>query len=191
MMKKYTYLLVLILALILASCSKEKSEVKNNNTKSEVKKTMVVKKKSSNITLTTTDGEKIVVTKTDKGFTFSNAKDKIVMVSFFATWCPPCKAEIPHLNNLQEKYKNKIKIIGVLIEPNKDNDELKKFINDFAINYTITNSPANMAFADAVGGVENIPFMIMYGKNGENITHYLGAIPEEMIDADIQEALKK
>ncbi len=191
MMKIYSYVFLLALALIFTSCSKQKSENRGNNTKKEVKKTEVIQKKSNSITLTTTNGEKIQVTKTDKGFTFSNAQNQIVLVSFFATWCPPCKAEIPHLNNLQEKYKDKIKIIGVLIEPNKDIDELKKFINDFAINYTIVNSSANQVFADAVGGVESIPFMIMYGKNGKNITHYLGAIPEEMIDSDIQSALKK
>ncbi len=191
MMKKYSYLLLLILALVVASCSKNKDETKSNSAKKETKKIEVPQKKSNGIVLTTTNGKKIEVTKTDKGFTFSNAKGKIVLVSFFATWCPPCKAEIPHLNNLQEKYKNKIKIIGVLIEPNKDNDELKKFMNNFAINYTITNSPSNQIFANAVGGVENIPFMIMYSKKGNYITHYLGAIPEEMIDSDIESALKK
>ena len=193
MMKKYSYVFLLALALIFTSCSnsKEKNETKGNNTKKEVKKTEVTQKESNDITLTTVSGEKIQITKTDKGFTFSNAKNQIVLVSFFATWCPPCKAEIPHLNNLQEKYKDKVKIIGVLIEPNKDNDELKKFINDFAINYTIANSPANQVFANAVGGVDNIPFMIMYGKNGKNITHYLGVVPEEMIDSDIDSALKK
>ncbi len=191
MMKKYSYVFLLALALVFVSCSKEKNETKGSNVKKEVTKTEVAQKESNNITLTTVNGEKIQVTKTDKGFTFSNAQNQIVLVDFFATWCPPCKAEIPHLNNLQEKYKGKIKIIGVLIEPNKDNDELKKFINDFAINYAITNSLANQIFANAVGGVENIPFMIMYGKNGENITHYLGVVPEEMIDSDIQAALKK
>jgi len=190
-MKIYSYVFLLSIALIFTSCSKEKNENSSNNPKKEVKKIQETQKKSDNITLTTVNGEKIEVTKSAKGFIFSNAQDQIVLVSFFATWCPPCKAEIPHLVNLQEKYKGKIKIIGVLIEPNKDSGELKKFINDFAINYTIVNSPANQLFANAVGGVESIPFMIMYGKNGENITHYLGAIPEEMIDSDIQSALKQ
>lgn len=190
-MKIYFYVSLLSFALIFTSCSKGKNENGNNNTTKETKKTEVIQKNSNVITLTTVNGEKIEVTKTNEGFNFSNAQNQIVLVSFFATWCPPCKAEIPHLNNLQEKYKGKIKIIGVLIEPNKDNDELKKFINSFAINYVIVNSPANQVFADAVGGVENIPFMIMYGKNGKNITHYLGVIPEEMIDSDIEAALKK
>ncbi|MFK5881003.1 MAG: TlpA disulfide reductase family protein [Sulfurospirillum sp.] len=190
-MKKYSYLLLLVLALILASCSKEKNETKNANVKKEIKKAKIIQKNSNSIVLTTTDGKKIEITKTAKGFTFSNAKNEVVLVSFFATWCPPCKAEIPHLNNLQEKYKGKLKIIGVLIESNKDENELKDFINYHAINYTITNSPTNQAFAAEIGGVRNIPFMLMYDKKGDYVTHYLGAIPEEMIDSDIASALKK
>jgi len=190
-MKIYSYVFLLSFALIFTSCSKGKNENSSNNTTKEAKKTKVIQEKSNHITLTTVNGEKIEVTKTAEGFTFSNAQNQIILASFFATWCPPCKAEIPHLNNLQEKHKGKIKIIGILIEPNKNNDELKKFINNFAINYTVVNSSANQIFADAVGGVQNIPFAIMYGKNGENITHYLGVVPEEMIDSDIQSALKK
>ena len=187
MMKRYSYILLLIVTLVFTACSKEQKDTENR--KQENIETKV--QKTGKITLVTANGEKIEVKKTEKGFIFSNAKDKVVLVSFFATWCPPCKAEIPHLNNLQEKYKDRLKIIGILIESNKESDELKNFINYHAINYTITNSPSNQTFADAVGGVKNIPFMIMYDKKGDYVTHYLGAIPEEMIDSDIQMALEK
>jgi len=191
-MKRYSYILLLTVALLLSACSK-KDKKSDNNTITKQEKTVkkIKEKKSNTITLTSVNGEKIEIKKTKKGFTFSNAKNKIVLVSFFATWCPPCKAEIPHLNNLQEKYKDKLKIIGILIESNKDNDEIKSFINYHAINYTITNSAANMDFASAVGGVRNVPFMLMYDKKGDYVTHYLGAIPEEMIDSDIQLAMQK
>ncbi len=189
MMKRYPYILLLIVTLAFTACSKEQKDVNNKTKKHENVEIKV--QKTDKITLTTVDNKKIEVKKTKKGFLFSNAKDKIVLVSFFATWCPPCKAEIPHLNNLQEKYKDKLKIIGILIESSKDNDELKSFMNYHAINYTVTNSPSNQTLANAVGGVKNIPFMIMYDKKGDYVTHYLGAIPEEMIDSDIQTALKK
>jgi len=187
--KKYIYVSLLAFVLLLSACSKNNQ--KGDDKEEQNKKVTSIKKKSDTITLTSVDGEKIDVLKTDKGFTFSNTKNEAVLVSFFATWCPPCKAEIPHLNNLQEKYKDKLKIIGILIESNKNNDELKTFMNHNAINYTITNSPANQSFANAVGGVQSIPFMILYDKKGNYVTHYLGAIPEEMIDSDIQMALKK
>jgi thiol-disulfide isomerase/thioredoxin len=190
-MKKYSYLLFIVVALMFSACSKKDKKSQNTQETKQEQQAKATNKQTNTITLKSVDGKDIVITKTEKGFKFSDSKDKIVLVSFFATWCPPCKAEIPHLNNLQEKYKDKLKIIGILIESGKSSDEVKRFINSFAINYTIANSPANMDFADAVGGVKNIPFMLMYDKKGDYVTHYLGAIPEEMIDSDIQQALKR
>jgi thiol-disulfide isomerase/thioredoxin len=190
-MKKIVYALLVITSLILTACSNNSDKTSDDKQQTTAKKQETVATKSSDITLKDTDGNIITVSKTKKGYTFSNAKGKVVLVSFFATWCPPCKAEIPHLNNLQEKYKDKISIIGILLEENKDNDEIKKFINYNAINYIISNSVGNQKLATAVGGVSNIPFMIMYGKDGSYVTNYLGAVPEEMIDSDIESALKK
>ncbi|WP_456451751.1 TlpA disulfide reductase family protein, partial [Hydrogenimonas sp.] len=62
------------------------------------------------------EGDKTIRAKlTDEGADF-NVTEPIVMIDFFATWCPPCRAEIPHLVNLQNKYAGKLKIIGVLVE---------------------------------------------------------------------------
>lgn len=145
--------------------------------------------KSEKITLTSIDGKEIVVTPTEKGFVFSGYENKVVLVNFFATWCPPCKAEIPHLNNLQEKYKDNFLIISVLLEENKSNEEIASFMKYNSINYLITNTPENFKFAKSVGGVKNIPLMFLYDKNGSYSTHYVGAVPEEMIDADIKKVL--
>jgi len=55
--------------------------------------------------------------------------------------------------------------------------------------FIITNGPENYKFAQKVGGVKNIPLMFLYDKTGNYSTHYVGAIPEEMIDADIKKVL--
>ena len=146
-------------------------------------------KKFDKITLKTTDGQEIIATQHAKGFLFSGYEDKVVLVNFFTTWCPPCKAEIPHLNNLQEKYKDKLVIISVLLEENKSNEEVANFIKYNRINFSITNSSENFQFAKSVGGVKNIPLMFLYDKQGNYSTHYLGAVPEEMLDTDIKKAL--
>ncbi len=189
-MRKYLYVLLILLPFLFSACSNDKQQTdtsKQNTTKQEAK----AQNNPNEIILKDINGRTITVTKTDKGFLFSNAKDKVVLLAFFATWCPPCKAEIPHLIDLQEKYKGKLEIIGILLEKNKDIDELKNFINYHAINYTVTNGDGNYKMADLVGGVKNIPYMIMYDKHGNYATHYLGAIPEEMIDSDIENTLKK
>lgn len=189
-MKKYLYILLILIPIIFTACSNDKKETKNvdQNASAKQDSNSTI---SQTITLKDINNQTIIATKTKDGFTFSNAKNKVVLICFFATWCPPCKAEIPHLVNLQEKYKGNLQIIGILLEKNKDIDEIKNFINYNAINYPITNGDGNYKLTDMVGGVKSIPFMIMYDKSGNYSTHYLGAIPEEMIDSDIENTLKK
>lgn len=182
-MKLWISILATTSLLLWSGCSSEskKQEAQEKPSKETVK--------NEKITLTSTDGKEIIVTPTEKGFTFSGYENKVVLVNFFATWCPPCKAEIPHLNNLQEKYKEDFIIISVLLEENKPNEELASFMKYNSINYLITNTPENFKFAKSVGGVKNIPLMFLYDKKGYYSTHYVGAVPEEMIDADIKKVL--
>lgn len=144
--------------------------------------------KNDKITLKDLNGKEIVVTPHEKGFTFSD-EDKIVLVNFFATWCPPCKAEIPHLNNLQENTKTNLSSL-VFFWKKKSNEEIANFAKYNNANFIITNGPDNFKFARAAGGVKNIPLMFLYDKNGNYSTHYVGAfVPEEMIDSDIKKVL--
>ncbi len=199
---KFWITLLSIMALFFGSgCSSDSDKkVKKEETKTVLPKedlpkeesTPIVPKeevKPSTLALKTTDGKEIVVTKTEKGFVFSGYEDKVVLVNFFATWCPPCKAEIPHLNNLQEKYKDNFVVISILLEENKSNEEMKSFIAYNRINFPITNSIENFQFAQSVGGVKNIPLMFLYDKKGNYATHYVGAVPEEMLDTDIKRVL--
>ncbi|NOX14435.1 MAG: TlpA family protein disulfide reductase [Epsilonproteobacteria bacterium] len=190
-MKKIIYVCLFVIPIIFTACSNN-ADKNISKTKQKIEQNTVVGTESDgSFILKDVNDNNIKVTPTKKGFKFSNAQNKLVLVTFFATWCPPCIVEIPHLNNLQEKYKNDIKIIGILLEQNKSNDAIKKFINDNAINYTVTNSKGNQKLSMSVGGVSSIPYMIMYDKKGNYVTNYLGAVPEEMIDSDIESALKK
>ncbi|WP_263832579.1 TlpA family protein disulfide reductase [Sulfurospirillum oryzae] len=169
--------------LFLGGCSSEKKKTEDKSTKVQEEI------KNEKIVLQDISGKQIVVTPLEKGFSFSGYENKVVLVNFFATWCPPCKAEIPHLNNLQEKYKENLVIISVLLEENKSNEEISSFVKFNNINYIITNGIENFKFAQSAGGVKNIPLMFLYDKEGKYSTHYVGAIPEEMIDADIKKVL--
>ncbi|MBT7274559.1 MAG: TlpA family protein disulfide reductase, partial [Campylobacteraceae bacterium] len=109
----------------------------------------------------------------------------------FATWCPPCKAEIPHLNNLYTKYKDQFEIVGILLENNKPNSEVQDFINEYSIKYTITNDQKNQNLASIIGNVKSIPTMFLINLDGKIIQKYVGIVPEEMLASDIKRALKK
>ncbi len=175
--------------LLLSGC--EKKEEPKSPTPQTQEATEKQTQEAQTLTLVTTQNLPIKLTATANGIKFEGYEGKVVLLDFFATWCPPCKAEIPHLANLQERYKDKLQIIGILMEENKDNMEVEAFIKDFKMNYPVTNSPANFELSQALGGVRSLPTMVMYDKNGSYFTHYVGAAPEEMIEADIKKALSK
>lgn len=159
------------------------------DSKDEATKAELKKKELPRFTLKTDAGQEIVLQATDKGIVFKGYEGKAVLLDFFATWCPPCKAEIPHLNNLRAKYNGKFEIIGVLLEEDKSKAELTDFINEFKIQYPISNTPENFILAQAVGGVKSIPTMFLFGPKGEIVEKYVGMVPEEMLASDIDKAL--
>lgn len=138
--------------------------------------------------LTLTDNSKMKLQKFQKGFSVED-NNQAILFNFFATWCPPCKAEIPHLNNLNDKFKGKLKIVGVLME-DKSKDEIDAFVKHFKVKFDIAYGENNFLFAKALGGVVGIPYMILYKPNGEYATHYVGLVPEEMLESDISKAIE-
>lgn len=141
--------------------------------------------------LTSTKGEVITIEVTKDGWIFKDYKNKAILLNFFATWCPPCKVEIPHLNKLSEIYKDDFKVISVLVEKDKSNKFVEDFINKYNIKYPITNSNENFKLASAVGGVSSIPAMFLFNKDGLVYQNYVGAIKEEILNADIKQVLGK
>lgn len=143
-----------------------------------------------------TNSKSYTVEKRGTNFTLDIGDDKVVLFDIFATWCPPCRAEVRHLGNLQKKYGDDLIIMGLTIEDDVSNDDLEKFKQKYKGEYLISNKADNQPLARAiastigVGQQFPIPLMVLY-KNGQYVTHYSGATPEEMIDSDIAQALGK
>ena len=191
-MKSLYLIFLFFITIALSGCgNKEKNETQTSKTAAPQTKTLKQKPVSTSVKLHAVNGEDIVFTKEKNALRLKNNSGKIILLNFFATWCPPCKAEIPHLINLQDKYKDKFKIISVLLEDDKPDSEIKSFIDYNHINYIVTNDINNFKLSNLLGGIQSIPFMILYDKNGKVITHYIGIIPEEMIDSDIKKAIKQ
>ena len=75
----------------------------------------------------------------------ASLRGKVVLINFWATWCPPCRAEIPDLVALQEKYKDRLQIIGVS-EDEVSPEVVKRFAADHKMNYpTVMTSPDSAA----------------------------------------------
>lgn len=124
-----------------------------------------------------------------------NAKP-IVLINLFATWCPPCVGQLPYLDDLQKKHEKELFIVGVLTHDTTDEPLLKTFLAKNNLNYFISNSPYNDAFATLLASTlqkpENfsIPLTAIY-LEGKYFTHYEGVVPVEMIEYDIQQAKKQ
>ncbi len=138
-----------------------------------------------------------IVTVKNNFYSFLDIDEPIVMINFFATWCPPCIGQIPHLNRLQKNYKDKLTILGLLLHDDINNQDLNNFIESQKIDFYISNhQDKNMKFSDFISPKLQLnptfplPVMILFVK-GEYYTHYEGSIPEEMIESDIKQALKK
>ena len=140
------------------------------------------------ITLKLLNGRTMQVTKRSNGFDVKDGK-KATLYVFFATWCPPCKAEIPHLNNLSEKFKNELDIVGVLLE-DKSEDEVKDFAQKYKIKYEVAVGEGNFLFEKAMGGIKGLPASALFKANGDYVQGYIGLVPEEMLENDINRATK-
>lgn len=189
-MKIFTTLIVALF--LITGCSKQ--EKKEAAKKSEIKQEQKIatKEAQNRYVLKDADGKEIEVELKDNRLITKD--NKVILLDFFATWCPPCRAEIPHLVNLQEKYKDKIKIIGILLNRDRNPNEIKDFIEKHKINYFVSISNDNFDLAKKMYSLAQapsdmpIPFMVMF-KDSKYFIHYIGAVPEEMIESDIKQAI--
>jgi thiol-disulfide isomerase/thioredoxin len=183
--KKISFFIISVTILLTGCDSKEE------NTKKAPIET--IKKVQTKFMLQTTGLTNINLEKTKEGMIFKGLENKVVLLNFWATWCLPCKAEIPHLNNLRKKYKDDFEIIAVNLDgPNQESklsEKLNSFIKDYQIKYIVTNSKENYVLAKAMDRVKIIPTMFMFDTKGEIIQKYVGIVPEEMMETDIKKAL--
>jgi peroxiredoxin len=114
-----------------------------------------------------------------------------VVLVFWATWCPPCRAETPILQALHEKYKSKgLLIVGASIDRG-GLDDVKPFVNEHKLTYTILVDPDDQV-AGPLYAVRGIPMICVLDRNGVIRKKYLGSHPgiEKDLDKDINAVLK-
>ena len=186
--KTLAFLSILSILLFTGCDSKEKKEKKE-----EVKEEVPVQKfeKTGEFQLKTTNDKIINLKLENEKIVSADYPNKIVLLSFFTTWCPACKAEIPNLVKLQNDYKNDFIVISILLEEMKTSDEIKTFIKESNINYDVINSPEGIEVAKNLGGIKSIPTMFLVNKNGNLFQKYIGLVPTEMMEIDIKKLLEK
>jgi thiol-disulfide isomerase/thioredoxin len=108
----------------------------------------------------------------------SDFAGKILVIDLWATWCGPCRQEIPHLVEMARDYKSKgVEVIGLTTEdPESDAELVKEFSKEFKINYPI--GWANFVLQEGLmNGRGNIPQTIIVGRDGKIKKHFVGFNP--------------
>jgi len=115
---------------------------------------------------------------------------KVVLLSFWATWCPPCREEIPELIQLASRYKDRVQIIGISLDDDNGPDDVKK-VEAFAAKMGM-NYPIAMATKDLVreyGGVPALPTTFVLNKDAQVVQKHVGLISEDVYDTEIRSLL--
>lgn len=119
-------------------------------------------------------------------------KGKVVVLDLWATWCGPCRMEIPSFIRLQEKYQSQgLEIVGVSLDPitRGGNAQLvASFMQQNSINYTIWLVTNPSALAKYPAG-QGIPTTYVIDRNGRTIKTYIGVQPEAVFENDIKSLL--
>jgi thiol-disulfide isomerase/thioredoxin len=107
----------------------------------------------------------------------SDYRGKVVILDFWATWCPPRRKGIPDLIALQNKYKNDLVVIGISLDQANTIKEVVPFYKNYGINYPVVYGTG--AVVQQFGGIEAIPTSFIIDREGNIINKYVGLIPLE------------
>jgi len=158
------------------------------NTEEEDNSTALDGKIAPGFTLTDLNGNKV---------SLSSYKGRPVVVDFWATWCGPCRVEIPWFEQLRDQYASQgLEIIGVSADQLDKDDAAKLFtekrdISDFAakmrMNYPVLIDAESIE--NSYGGLDDLPTTFFIDKNGKIVASTIGLAPRDVIEADVKKAI--
>ncbi|TVP76249.1 MAG: TlpA family protein disulfide reductase [Puniceicoccaceae bacterium] len=112
---------------------------------------------------------------------------KVVMVDFWATWCPPCRRMIPGMVELQAQYQDQgLAIIGISLDQ-AGPEVVRAFNEEFGVNYT--SLMGDEAVVNAFGGVEGIPTSFLIDREGRIVNKHVGYVSKRQLEAEIKSLL--
>lgn len=170
-------------AFILTGCTDEASEAKtiveDNSSFDDLKY-----QSNKTFNLKTTDNKEIILNLEGNVLT-SKLKGKVIVLNFWATWCPPCIEEMPMFNKLHDKYPDKLALIGILFEKNKNKDELAAFIKKHKMKFPVTVGPENFRLSTYFDEIKMVPESYVFDQNGKFLKKFVGVVDEKELESFI------
>ena len=112
----------------------------------------------------------------------SDLRGKVVLLNFWATWCPPCRAEVPDLVRLQEKYQDSLVIVGIS-EDEGDLDAVTRFVAEHRINYPVVMSTP--AIAQMFPDIVSLPTTILVDRDGHVAQRHIGMLDPRRTELEV------
>jgi peroxiredoxin len=130
-------------------------------------------------TITDLDGKKLSLT---------DYNGKVVLLDFWATWCTPCREEIPHFVEMQNKYGSQgFQVIGISMDD--DAKPVREFYQKYNLNYPVAIGDDKLA--ERFGGVLGLPVNFVIDRQGRIYAKHLGATDVSVFDEDVSKLLAR
>jgi thiol-disulfide isomerase/thioredoxin len=124
------------------------------------------------------DGQKLAL---------SDYRGKIVLLDFWATWCAPCRDEIPHFVQLQDTYGSRgFQMLGISMDDSPQ--PVRQFYRDFHMNYPVALGGAKLG--ELYGGVFGLPIAFLLDRDGRIVSKHVGATDAAIFDKEVANAMK-
>ncbi|MGB9834421.1 MAG: TlpA family protein disulfide reductase [bacterium] len=121
------------------------------------------------------------ITMTGEKLSLSSLRGKVVILNFWATWCPPCRDEIPELNSFYEEYKNRVVFLGIEIMESRE--EVEQFLQEQRILYPIILDSEQKTSISNLYRISLVPTTYVIDEQGAIITVIMGSTTFESLSS--------
>ena len=158
---------------------KESSPLASNNTEPTL--TCPADAKPANLDFTLKDVE-------GNDVSLQSYKGKVIVLDFWATWCGPCKVEIPHFIEFQQKYGSTgLQIVGISVDDPVD--KLAPYVKEMGMNYPVLQGLGHDDVQDAYGPILGIPVSVLISRDGKVCATHTGLTGKDVFEQEIKALL--